>query len=526
MDANYSIVAATAEIISEFVQHQELARQSEQSDWFRRFFEFSLSCHSSLELNESGSVLANDARFLLQAERTQVYFVRQNRVWLGAVSSVANVEKRSALMRLAKSLAKSCARHGQPLLSNHPQLPSAQRELLENYLATSGMKFVACIPLRSPIRSNLSRQGGAKQDAGEGRSGQRKDINGILLAEYPELPSQMDFVRAAKFVLPHAGLNIANAKSYSTIPFRKTLTALQTLTRIGNVSRILIAGVLLAVALVLLVTVPMDHRIRIKGELRPEVERVVFAPLDAFVEKVHIKEGDRVSEGELLVSLSSPELTQKLDKMNGELAKQTEHKSSKQILLNQAASGNVGDAQLQTELASEIADIEFQIQSTLSEIKFLKSQLAKLEIHSPITGTVVTWNVQQSLDRRPVKWGDPLMKLADEESQWELRLKAPENKVAYILEANDRQDDSLAVDYFFKSRPNEKYQSKIEEVAPSTEPDEEFGPSVAIRCLIDEKQVNRRHGAKVFADVRCGRKSIGYVWTYELVDTLKRRFVW
>jgi len=36
----------------------------------------------------------------------------------------------------------------------------------------------------------------------------------------------------------------------------------------------------------------------------------------------------------------------------------------------------------------------------------------------------------------------------------------------------------------------------------------------------------RRHGAKVIADVHCGRRSIGYVWFHELVDSLRRRFVW
>ena len=527
LDANYSIVAATTQIVGEFIFNQESLRHSEQSNWFKKFFEFSLSNHSSLEINEASAVLANDSRFLLNAERTQVYLARHQRVWLGAVSSVATVEKRSKLMRMAKSLAQSCVRDGKPVLSNHPQIATKQKELLEEYQDISGMNFLACFPLRSPIQPLKSGSRTEAERTESRRTGQRKNIVGAIIVEFPEPPSQIDFVRAAKIVLPHAGLSISNAHTYSTLPFRRSLATLQNLTRIANLSKILIGLILIIVAVLAAITVPADHQVRIKGELRPQVERIVFAPLDAFVEKVFVKEGDVVEKGQPLATLSSPDLTQNQEKLNGELAKLKEHKSSKQILLNQAASGNVGDAQLQTELASEIADIEFQIQSTVNELKFVQSQLAKLEINSPIAGTVVTWNVQQSLDRRPVKWGDPLMKLADEQSPWELRLQAPENKIAYILEAQTNAEDKpLHVSYFFKSRPDRKLKSTIQKMASSTETNEEFGPSVAIRCPIDASQKNRRHGAKVIADIDCGKKSVGYIWTYEFIDTIRRRFVW
>ena len=45
-------------------------------------------------------------------------------------------------------------------------------------------------------------------------------------------------------------------------------------------------------------------------------------------------------------------------------------------------------------------------------------------------------------------------------------------------------------------------------------------------CPVAATQTVRRHGAKVVGDVACGRRSLAYLWTYQLVDALKRQFVW
>ena len=327
LQANYSILTAIAEIISEFVQNQSQTIQAMRSDWFQKFFEFSVSCHSSLLLNESASVICNDARVMFQSERAQLYYVANHRVTLGAVSSVASVEKRSALMRLSKALAQHVARHGQAVLSNQPDLPDNLRSYVTEYLDMSGMGFIALLPLHSPVQDMGQKQVKQNQTTGSARR-QRNRINSIMMVEYPSVPEQLDFLRAAKVVLPHAGLSVANARTHTTIPFRRSLQFAQRLFRFQSFNKLLIGLILLLVAGLLLVTIQVPHKIRITGELRPELERVVFSPRDAFVEKVLVKEGDLVSEGDLLAILYSPELTQQLEKVNGELDKLTEHKSS------------------------------------------------------------------------------------------------------------------------------------------------------------------------------------------------------
>lgn len=503
-----SVLGAIAAVVAEFVATQQQAINTGQGNFLQRFFEFSLSAHSSLESNAAATILANDARLLFAAERAQLYEAVGSRIQLKSVSAVAVVERRTALLKRAKQLAVLTARARQPLLSSQVGDDALLADAFADYLALSGMEFVACFPLRSPFNKT------------------RLLSNGVLIVEFTRPPSQFEFVSAAKFVLPHLGLSVDNARRYSIIPFRKSIGALVKLLRVQNISRLAIGLIMLLVVVVLLFSLQSDFKMRINGELRPQTERVVFAPHDAFVDRVLVEYGQRVDKGELLAVLSSPSMQQELEQVQGELAKLQDLKLSKRILLNQAATGNVGDTNLQTELASEIADLEFQLQLLSEKRDFINGQLAELKIHAPITGTVVTWDVRQVLRRKPVHWGDPLLKLADEESQWELRLQAPENKIAYILEAARRQDEALTVKYFYNANPNERFESAIKTMANSTETDAEIGPSVAIVCDIDPAQSKQLHGAKVVVDVVCGRRSIGYLWTYEIIDTVKRQFVW
>ena len=92
----------------------------------------------------------------------------------------------------------------------------------------------------------------------------------------------------------------------------------------------------------------------------------------------------------------------------------------------------------------------------------------------------------------------------------------------------DRSEEALAIEFFFESDPTKKLETRILEISPSTELDPEFGPVVTVVCEApqDEDNFAKRHGARVIADVTCGKKPIFASWTQELVDSIKRRLVW
>ncbi len=509
--ATLSLMHALADVTSRFLDLQTHRSIAGETDFLSQVNEFSLGCLSSLDEREIGKIVVNDARMLLRCERVQYFRVSGNHLKLAAVSSVAVFEKRTELLRCASLLAQLVCRSNQPLLSSQPSSNKNIQSVADTYREMSGMPFFAAFPLQAKFRHR-----------------QPVSVSGVMLIEYAQLPDSFEFVRAAKVVVPQAGLAVYNARCVSSIPFYKSMMFLSNGLRLGSlVKGLLMIGLPLALVLMTFL-ISTDFKIRLGGTLRPATEQLVFSPHDAFVEKVLVEHGDLVSSGDLLVHLRSPALDLELEETAKEIVKLSEFKSAKTIALNQVSNRNADDPSLLAKLASEIADLEFQIADLQDKQSFVQRRINELSIHAPITGRVVTWNVQKMLTEKPVRWGDPLLKIADENSQWELQLKASEKKIGYVLAAQTGLElpNDVRVEYFFQSNPDLKFETTIRETADSTEMDPEFGPSVVVLCDVDPQQQLKRHGAKVVADVYCGERSIAYVWTYELVDAIRRQFVW
>ena len=66
-----------------------------------------------------------------------------------------------------------------------------------------------------------------------------------------------------------------------------------------------------------------------------------------------------------------------------------------------------------------------------------RSKVADLELHSPIDGQIVTWDVKNRLEGRPVQKGQALLRVADPEGEWELDLHMPEDHMGFIDRAKE-----------------------------------------------------------------------------------------
>jgi len=101
--------------------------------------------------------------------------------------------------------------------------------------------------------------------------------------------------------------------------------------------------------------------------------------------------------------------------------------------------------------------------------------------------------------------------------------------MGYILDAaeeNTHGIEGLNVEYFFGSRPNQSFEVAISNAGKSTEIGRAHELGVRIICGVSPEQELQRHGAQVTGDVQCGKRSIAFVWTHELVDAIRRHFVW
>ena len=506
------VIGAIAETAGEFILNQERKRSPELEQFESDVAKFSVNAHSSLDPRVVGHHLANDARLLFGCERVSVFMLNRRSPKLLAISSVASVEERSQLIKQMKSFVGRAVRLGEPIISDQPSLDQRQAGLVEAHCESTGLPFMFGVPVHR------------RTDNEEKRG---SHVVGFVLAESTRDIDRVKFARGLNYVLPHAATSLSNANSYSQIPFRRSLGWMGRMSSFANLTRfgaIVGLGAILIAASLLLTT---DFKVRIPGELRPVVDRNVFSSHDGVIGEVFADYGDQVEVNQPLMQLRSAKFEVELEKASSDILKLQQFKEAKQVSLNRVS--DIGsDQNLAAQLASEISDLDFQMATLKEKEKFLKQQVSELLILSPIDGQVTTWEARENLTARPVRWGDPVLNVAQLDGDWNVIFRVPERRIGYIL-ARDQErepDESLELEFFLESDPGTKYLVPVTAIDRSAIVDPELGPVTILKCELPVELKNKRQGATVSGDVDCGRKSIWFVWTREMFDAMRRRFVW
>jgi len=156
----------------------------------------------------------------------------------------------------------------------------------------------------------------------------------------------------------------------------------------------------------------------------------------------------------------------------------------------------------------------------------LREQQQRLVIRSEMDGQVVTWNVGDSLSRRPVQRGQILLTVVDPSSAWELELYLPERRAGHLSQARAAADHELRVTFMLASHPGEEFVGHVSEVQQVAEMHGDQGNTILVRVAIDKDQLPElRSETTVTARVECGRRSIGFVVFHELIETVETKLL-
>ncbi|HEY2250445.1 MAG TPA: HlyD family secretion protein, partial [Planctomycetaceae bacterium] len=175
-------------------------------------------------------------------------------------------------------------------------------------------------------------------------------------------------------------------------------------------------------------------------------------------------------------------------------------------------------------LAAEEEEVRESLKSLEQQLEILNAQRDELVVRSPLTGSVITWNVRQLLEARPIQKGQILMQVADLRGSWVLEVEVPDDRIGHVLAARDRSRPDLEVSFMLATEPGIAYQGKIEKVAMSTDVRPPEKANVLVTVSIDRDQIPRlRPGATAVSRIQCGRRSIGYVWFHSLWETIQKK---
>ena len=445
--------------------------------------------------------------------------LRKTRVM--AISGVAKLDHRADLVKTINRIGEKTVKSAKPVVSKSSSQVEVAEEPAKHDPASGLFANHLCLPLASI------------SGTGNGRS--RSRPTAALLLEWEQNETFLRNAPLLDHAVPMLEACWAQHTRWLKVPglFRRFASssgnglgrsAARTLFRLA-----IVVGVLLTAFWFL--TRPMPLRVESKGTLQTELQRSVYVRIDGYVEELKVTDGQLVKEGELLIRMRSPEISQTIQELLDEAIAVQEKRNGFNIEINQLAQDSPRYLADQNRLSSEIRLIDIQLANLQKKQKFWESQQEKLEIRAPIAGTVVARQLNEFLDGRPVKTGEQLFRIADFDGPWRLELLVADRDFGLVARNFSPKNPAAEtarkhVDFVFASRPDDWLQSEVSWISDAARNPDGTGGVVDVYCKIDPSAPGRGHmGATVYAYFDCGQQPCWFVWSRGLVESIQRR-IW
>ena len=510
------LLEALCELAADFHHQRRLRVFQALAEKSRQMEQFALDVHASLDVTATATVIACEGRRLIECDRLSVAIQRGRSLKLVAVSGLESLDRRANIVRRLEELANAVAATGEPFwhAGEAGQLPPQIAAPLQAWHDESHARSLAIIPLPSA--------------AGSALSDDRPPAIAALIVERFAGDRPADAYRhLVATVGRQAELAIANALEHANLPFFRVLKSLQGLHWFVAARRLpkiaAIAGGLLA-GIAALAIVPANFEIEGRGLLQPRERRNVFARSDGIVSEIRVDEPPNCREGDVLVVMTKSQLDFDSTRVLGEMQTARKRLASAQASRLKMTPQTAADREKYNLLTAEEEEVRESLKSLEQQQQILTAQRDELVVRSPLTGSVITWNVRQLLESRPVQRGQVLMQVADLGGPWVLEIEVPDDRIGHVLAARDRLPSGLDVSFLLATEPGVAYHGKIEKVAMSTDVRPPEKANVLVTVAIDHDQIPRlRPGATVVSRIQCGRRSIGFVWFHSLWETIQKK---
>jgi multidrug efflux pump subunit AcrA (membrane-fusion protein) len=506
--------------------HQVRHFSDRQSLW-TQLEDLSRTVHISLDPREAAYTIANEGRRLIECDRVSVAIRKGRKCHIEAVSGQDLFDKRSNTIRLLGKLATAVVASGDPIwyTGDTRDLPPQVEDALQEYVDEAHSKTVAVLPLRRPPP--------LEEDDPKKRVERDAPIGALIVEQIEDSRVSQSLTHRSDVVCQHSSTALANALEHQNLflmPVWRALGKTRWIVEARTLPKTLSIGGAVLALLLILGFWPANFTLEGKGTLEPVVRRNVFANVDGIVDKIPdgIEHGAFVKENDLLVKLRSTQITTALQEVTGKRNATSEELRSVQ---RELATGKMLKPEERNRLIGRQAELNQTWASLDAEWQLYKAKEAELEVHSPISGQIITWDVRNRLRSRPVQSGDQLMQLADPADRWRLEVHMPENRMGHISDAQRTlKNENLDVSYILALQPGTTRHGKIEEVARSAEVRSEEGNTVLIYVELDKTEMEQlrqeqklKQGAEVTAKVYCGSRPLGYVLLHDLIEFVQSK---
>lgn len=477
--------------------------------------------HAELDLEVVAATIVNDGRTLADCDRVILLMPERGGWHVVATTGQERFDRRSNVVRAWETFAVVAAPLGEPVsfdgttFGQAPEVEAALAHLVD----VTGAKQLVFVPLFSESPKLKERE------ADEGREIERP--GGWLAAErFQGVGSLDDLLRRTQLIAGISASAVAHADRYRRLPLRKLGEAIDRRLRRRRLTRTAAFGLVAALVVAALFVIPTELKIDARGTLQPANRRHVFAPAEGIVVALDAKHGQQVEAGRQLLELKRPELDFELTRVDGELLTQQRRLSSLQAARLRGARTENADSPELLRLTADEEEARQQVAGLKSQQEELQRQRAALKVTAPIGGEILTWDVQRTLEGRPVLKGQQLLTVGDVAGAWELDLTVVDEYAGYVRAA-EKTGEPVDVEFVAASSSGETHRARLSTIAGRSDVDDEGRSTVAMTAALDGDVPREvlRPGTAVTAKVACGTVSVGYAWTLELVHFFRTK-IW
>lgn len=513
------VLGALAEVAEEFLSNHSARNVQQLLQFWQEVNQFSVDSGAQLNLHKSSYILANDLPPLIDCDRVTIFRRRGRSVRPVATTGVKKIHSKSTEMKAMRDLARLGTYHQNNVEISRAKFNQADQSLdkfiapaAEKYLSISATEEIVLVPFRDEESS-------ARQSTG------------IAVLEYYTVPEDSILTaRKTAAVLPIAESSWNNALRYDSIPGRGLSEFLFGWTKKLSVYNLLFTTLILATIVGLAAAgwfIRSPQLVDAEGQLQPVEQQNVFASVDGEIKELFVQHGDSVAKDQPLLQLTSLKLEKEAQRIRGEIAAVAKKLDGLLVTLNQLVADSNDNTILQTQISGEVESVRLERQNLETLLKLVEKEQAQLQLDAPISGTVLTWEVEQKLSKRPVSQGNAILRVANLEGKWVVEFRLPDRNAGYVLAAFQRDPNNLKVTFSLASDPKTQYESVISSISQSTV--SRIGETPYVRVLVnvpDEIKKPIRPGVSVVGKINCGDERLFYAWFYEIIDGFRREFFW
>jgi len=512
-----------AQLFQRWHEHQDLNRLSKSADKWTEKVDFINEVHGTIDTKETAFSIANEARRLLNADRVSVAKWNGRRCKVVAISSQDKFDNRANVVKKLSSVATASVSGDTPfwITGDTEGLAPSVAKKINDYLDESNSRTLAVLPLaKRPDDSPTLEMKKRKRE---------KPVKlGAVIIEYFDADVTRDQISEdCNLVVGQSQLALNNARRHNEIflaPLWKRLGWLQKLLFRDHFAKTVTGLVALTLLTLAMFFWPIELKMRVDGVMQPEVRQSVYAQTPGIITEILIDENSEVKKGQPLLRMKNVDLSVQINQTRSQMATLRAQIQSADY---QIARGS-RDPKEARDAGAQLALLQEQLTAKLQLQELLKEKQQALEITAPIDGTIITRDPQRRLSELPVNASQMLLQVSRQDGPWELEIRIPQHKIAYVDEAISESikgdgDGKLRVEFATATNPNETLVGKLVSVSDRTFPDEQGVPHYrGIISDVDVEPLEKpRPGAGVTVRIFCGKVPLGFYCFYQPWDWLR-----